>query len=66
MTEAPKPSFTFTPPASPQFAETKVAPKVVIERIVHYGTLITPLNQAPKRTVPTETGIATPRSRWFS
>ncbi len=65
--ETIKPSFTFTPPASPRFTETKIAPKVVIERIVHYSRLTTPLNQAPKRVVRNEAGgVVTPHSRWFS
>ena len=42
-----KPSFSFTPP-SPTGSGGQRAPKVIIERVVHYGALITPLNQTSR------------------
>lgn len=43
--EPVKPSFSFTSPTRSDSPRKTSAPKVVIERVVHYGALTTPLNQ---------------------
>lgn len=61
----PKPSFIFNP------AETRDAPradapaKVIIERVVHYNQLRTPLNQTSAPRPNQNKKIETPKTKWF-
>ena len=52
------PSFVFNPGEAP--ATSSAAPKVIIERVVHYSNLRTPLNQT---TIPKKVGL--PKTKWF-
>ncbi len=57
-------SFAYTPPIG-EIVDGKIPPRVVIERVVHYSQLRTPLNVArtDKNAPPANQNL--PQSKWF-
>lgn len=60
-----KPSFIFNPAETIDAPRASAPAKVIIERVVHYNQLRTPLNQTsiPKPNVKKEVGV--PKTKWF-
>ncbi len=64
--EAPRPSFSFISESSGAFGESAPAPKVIIERVVHYSNLRSSLTEPRRpRAEPKMEAIRKPSSRWF-
>ena len=63
---APKPSFSFAPQAPARAAESGPAPKVMIERVVHYTNLRSSLTEPSRVRTERREPPRAPESRWFS
>lgn len=62
----PQPSFSFTPDTATVPQNQSTPPRVIIERVVHYNNLYTPLNQKGVNVKEQKEKIRMPKSRWFS
>lgn len=60
------PSFIFSPGDTVNPSLQSAPPKVIIERVVHYSPLRTPLAQPAAKTKKRNADVTVPKSKWFT